>query len=242
MADDKILDRMKKLLALSENNSNEHEAMAAAKMLHTLLVKHNISIETVQGEGETEIGKDGFETKERPWKRRVAASIAKLYFCDFYHARSAVRKGYSHYYFVGNDINRSFAEHIYKMVIKTIERASRIESRRHYGRENCEFVNSFWSGAAITIGQRCQEMIDNAKSGQMKDEEGNTLPALISVYENAEIEIEGFYKSIGLELTTRTNRLQTYNSAGYNGGVNKGKQVQLQHSVHSNNAPKMIGK
>lgn len=241
MAEDKIIERMKKLLALSANNSNEHEAMAAAKALHMLLAKHNISIEDVQGEDEKEVGKNAIITKCRPWKRRVAKSIAHLYFCNFYYAQSSHRKGYSNYYFVGNDVNRSFAKHIYNMVIKTIERASRKQSRERYGKEVCEFVNSFWSGAAITIEQRCSEMLEDAKSGEMVDEDGKNLPALISVYEKAEIEIEGYYKKIGLELVTSPNRLQTHNNAGYHGGVKEGKKVPLNHTVHSNNAPKMIG-
>lgn len=236
MSNQRIIEKMKKLLAMADSKVNENEAMTAARQLHAMLAKHNISIEQLN-EDEDTVNHEGVNQKCRPWKRIVAMYIAKLYFCEFYTSRAGTK---SDYMFVGSEANRTFAIHIFKMVVKTIERESRIESRKLYGKEVSSFVNSFWTGAKDRIVERCNELMTQAKDGTLEDEEGNTLPAMLSTYERIQIQLED-WMSDNLNLKSYKARTKADNRAGLNKGREAGNKVQLSRSLQSKNSTKLIG-
>lgn len=229
---------MKKLLALTES-TNEHEAMSAARKLHVMLAKHNISLESLNTD-ESSIGEEEVNTVCRPWKRRVAGAIASLYFCDFYYVKYSKK---SDYMFVGTESNRMFAVHIFKLVVQVVERTSRIESKAIYGREDCSFVNSFWTGACRRIVSRCEDLMRQAKEGTLEDEEGSgeTLPALMDVYKSMNIKIEAFLQSEGMDLVSKPTRTKVTDNNGYKRGVETGNKVQLSRAIQSKQSPKLLG-
>ena len=238
MSQERIIGKMKKLLAMAEGKANEHEAMVAAKQLHAMLAKHNISMEDLSGE-DNPIERDRVDVSNRPWKRSVAGKIAELYFCEFYYA--TINSSKASYIFVGTEANRSFAIYIFKMIVKVVERESRIESKKQYGREVSGFVNSFWTGAANRIIIRCNELIDSAKAGTLQDEEGNTLPALLSIYEQTTINLEEWL-SENTDLVTTKTRTRVTDSAGYTKGQETGDKVQLSRTLQGNQSPKLLSK
>lgn len=229
---------MKKLLAMSESTS-EQEAMIATKRLHAMLAKHNISVADLQDQ--EEIGEDNILDTSRPWKRIVADSIARLYFCSFYSQNSFKAKK-RHYWFVGSDANRTFAMHIFQMIVKIVEKEARIESRKLYGKEVSGFVNSFWTGAKDRICERCEELMVAGQNGTLEDEDGNTLPALLSTYERIEIDLNNWLdKQYGTSLSTSTARTRATNQLGFSKGQETGNKVQLSRTIQNNQAPKLIG-
>jgi len=238
MNQDRIIAKMKKLLAMAEGTANENEAMSAARQLHAMLAKHNISMEDLSSE-ENPVNKDGIETANRPWKRIVASKIAELYFCSFYF-QDSYKSGKAHYMFVGTEANRTFAIYIFKMIVKVVEKGARVESKKRYGKEDCGFVNSFWTGAKTRITERCNELIGAAKAGTLEDEEGNTLPALLSTYEQTKITLDAWC-SDNLSLSKVSNRTRATNAAGYNKGQEAGNRVQLSRTLHGNQSPKLLG-
>jgi hypothetical protein len=235
MSSKRIIEKMKKLLAMSESKANEHEAMVAARQLHAMLSKHNISYDQLNEE-ENPIGSEGIINKCRPWKRIVANNIAKLYFCEFYISRMGSK---SNYIFVGSEANRTFAIHIFQMIVKTIEKQSRAESRKVYGKEVPSFVNSFWTGAKDRISERCQQLIIKAKEGTLEDEDGNTLPAMISTYERFQIEIEDWL-SENTSLVPYKARTKADNRLGMLKGQEAGDKVQLSRAIQGSNSTKLL--
>lgn len=235
MSDSKLILRMKKLLALS-GSSNEHEAMSATRKLHAMLAKHNISMDTLNEQEET-VGQDCEMVSCKPWKRQVAKHIAKLYFCEFYFA-PAVKK--NAYFFVGTEANRSFAVHIFKMVIKMVEQESRRECTKLYGKRNSAFNNSFRVGAMNRIRERCNDMIGDAKDGKLQDEDGSLLPALLSVYETHQVNAEDWLAK-HTNVKTVKSRTTVKDPLGFSKGQETGSRVQLNRAIQSNAAPKMIG-
>tara|TARA_R110000744_G_scaffold111086_3_gene209301 strand:+ start:54 stop:767 length:714 start_codon:yes stop_codon:yes gene_type:complete len=235
MSEPKIIDRMKKLLALSES-TNEHEAMSATRKLHAMLAKHNVSINSLNEKEET-VGKDCEIVSCKPWKRRIAMNIAELYFCSFYFA-SGTKKNY--YYFVGTESNRTFALHIFKMVVKVVEQESRRECTKEFGKRNSSFINSFRVGAMARICQRCKDMVGDGKEGKLTDEDGSLLPALLSVYESHQINISAWL-SENTQLKKVSNRTKANNQLGYSKGQETGDRVQLNRTIQSNASPKMLG-
>lgn len=236
MSNKRIIEKMKKLLAMTESK-NENEALSATRKLHAMLAKHNISIDSLHTE-DNAIGRDSEHQVCRPWKRSVAGAIARLYFCDFYYTKYGKK---SDYVFVGTESNRIFAIHIFKMVIQVVERTARVESKAIYGKEDCSFVNSFWTGAKNRIVERCEDLMAKGKEGTLEDEDGTTLPALMDIYKSMEIKIEGFYKEIGMDLKPAPTRTRITDHNGYNKGKETGDKVQLSRSLQSNESPKLIG-
>lgn len=233
---DKLIRKMQKLLAMTES-CNEHEAMTATRQLHFMLAKHNISIEDLSDTSDVQFGEDKVEFSNYPWKRRVGLNIAKLYFCDFYFSQT--RKNYADFVFIGTQENRMFAIHIFKMIIKTIEREARNESRKFYGKVDSKFVVSFWAGACLRICERCRELIQSAKDGTLEDDEGNTLPALLSIYDQMQINLDK-WKSDNLNLVSAKNNLRTKDLNGLAKGKEAGSKVQLTRAIQSKQSPKLL--
>jgi hypothetical protein len=77
--DPALVEKVRKLLALSES-PNEHEAALAAEKAQDLMLRHGIDMaQTAISAGASTIGIDDarVETKLDPWRRQLAASIAK---------------------------------------------------------------------------------------------------------------------------------------------------------------------
>lgn len=87
MADDKILDKIKKCLALA-SSANEYEAAAALRQAQKLMEAHGISDQDVlaskAGEAAT---KAGAVDKPAEWEWGLAARIADAFGCKIVHSR-----------------------------------------------------------------------------------------------------------------------------------------------------------
>jgi len=235
---ERIIRKMRKLLAMSESTANENEALIAAKQLHAMLAKHNLS--AVDLEEQPDVGKESIEEHRRPWKRILAYSIAKLYFCDLY-VTTGYHKTKCKYVFLGSEANRAFAIHIFKMVLKTIEREASRECRAHHGKRNQRFLNSFGNGASYRVGERCRELIRAAREGTLEDDTGNTLPALLDTYDSAQEMIDAFLKAQGVSLKVKVHKDRSSDYAGVRAGRATGDKVTLSRTLQGNSAPKQIG-
>lgn len=87
MENEKIIDKIRKLLALA-TSSNENEAQNAMLMAQKLMAQHNIEMSQVEDAPvdhdvlEEEADKKAHCTK---WKRRLASVIANNFKCDIYY-------------------------------------------------------------------------------------------------------------------------------------------------------------
>lgn len=239
MTDSRIIQKLKKLLAMANDKSSENEVMTAARQLHVMLAKHNMSMDQLDtgDDAQEQIDKSFESHKCRPWKRVVAFKIAQLYFCEMYYVKMG--NGKSNYFFVGTEANRTFAMAIFNMVVKTNERESRVECRKVHGKEVAEFVNSFWTGAMHRIYDRCDQLIKAAKEGSLQDEEGTTLPAMVSTYD-LQAERTKQYLST-MKLKTKVSRTRATDANGLNAGKAAGDKVQLSRSLQSKSSTKLIG-
>lgn len=232
----RLIAKMQKLLAMANGNANEHEAMIAAKQLHSMLAKHNMSMTDL--DEKEDVGQCGEATRNQAWRRYIAYNIAKLYFCDMYVSKCGDRKAY--FMFVGTEANRTFANEIFKMVVKTINSEANKSSREVYGNKNATYIRSFWNGAQVRISQRCKELIRDAKMGTLKDEEGNTMPVLLDQYDKNAMIVKEFTDS-NLNLKASKGRATSSKDyLGFNKGVEAGGKVQLSRAIQSKSAPKML--
>lgn len=81
MADDKILDKIKKCLALAAS-ANEHEAAAAMRQAQKLMEQHGLSDRDVLASQAGETGnKAGAATKPAQWEANLAVSVGEAFGC-----------------------------------------------------------------------------------------------------------------------------------------------------------------
>lgn len=231
----RLIEKMKALLAMSESKANENEAMTAARQLHALLAKHNISLTDLeQQDPDNQVGQFGTVLRDEAWKRAVGKYVANLYFCEFY-VGPRIRKQRP-FMFVGTPTNREFAIHIFTNIVKTIESEARRQSREIYQKHNSSFVRSFWIGARDRIIERCKELMEASKAGELQDEQGNKLPALLSLYDANQELLDRYLQDHIPNLVLKSSRTTSRNQLGRAKGYTAGNKVQLSRAIQ--NSPK----
>ena len=127
--DEKFLDRLRKVLALT-TSPEEGEAQAAAEMLQRLLTEHNLSMADLEAKGGKkhgvreqghDLGKAAFT-----WKLDLAEAIADHYFCHAVVDRSA-----KSVVFIGRPDNVESLQMLYAWVIDQIKRIASDERKQH---------------------------------------------------------------------------------------------------------------
>lgn len=86
---EKILNKIKNLLDLANNNPNENEAIAAALKAQELMAKYNIELDQLEDKKETreivkEVYRQSGKHEMRKWKIGLASIIAKNFRCKTY--------------------------------------------------------------------------------------------------------------------------------------------------------------
>lgn len=81
-----VLDKVRKLLALANNNANEHEAAIASAKAMELLAQHNLDMAVV-GESRTASNRQDNKTKGGlyTWQRQLWNAVAELNFCKYWY-------------------------------------------------------------------------------------------------------------------------------------------------------------
>lgn len=101
-----IIEKVQKLLALSQNNSNEHEAQSAAAMAMDLLSAYNLSMHQVGSKSEDRARKD---QKRKgglyQWQRDLWGAVANLNFCVYFSIKGLEKGSTYEHRLVGSEVN-----------------------------------------------------------------------------------------------------------------------------------------
>lgn len=152
---DRVVERIKKLLALS-SSQNPHEAALAAAKAQELLFRHNLSMSMV--EATLEGGTSGYVSDRfdsggwMHWRRRLLAAVARNNFC-----RGVSYQGTRDVGIVGEPHNVSVVKHLYAFLVREIMRLADIGVKAERGLDEEEmraWKRSFYLGAVRTIAQR----------------------------------------------------------------------------------------
>ena len=88
MTNEKIVEKIKNLLDLANNNPNENEAMAAALKAQELMAKYNVDIKQVETEDDKEMCCMKYENfakhEMKKWKFSLATIVSKNFCCKYY--------------------------------------------------------------------------------------------------------------------------------------------------------------
>jgi len=119
---DKILDKIKKCLALSAS-SNEHEAKAALRQAQKLMEQHGITAQDVQAaDAEERLVKAGATKTPARWEAYLAARVCVAFGCRSIFQRGLFGRSAS-WCFIGCVPNTEIAEYAFKVLLRQCRRA-----------------------------------------------------------------------------------------------------------------------
>jgi hypothetical protein len=201
VAREKLAERIRKLLALAGNNSNEHEAIAAMERASELMAEHNLTMAHVDalGTGDERV-EDTYRSAHarQTWARSIWAEVAELNFC-FWCYRSPTRRDYYHrlsdgrlelkpprdvdeHILVGTRANIESTKAMAVYLVETVERLAReCEDARGVHEKH-----AFKLGCARRLAQRLRNLrLQRMKAMEVKRDaptENSKLPTLADVY------------------------------------------------------------
>jgi len=234
----KIIERMRKLLNMAEDSANENESAIAMKRLHSMLAKHNMSVESLRPEDKANIGEEGFESVNWPWRRIVMMGVSELYFCKNFY--TPTRKNYATYTIVGTESNRVFAAAMINVIFHTIEREAKSECKKLHGCANSTYITSFRTAAANKIYHRCKDLIKAAKEGSLEDDDGSLLPVMVSTYDSLLADNKNYVEEMYPHMRSSTTRSRARDRNAEVAGRAAGGRVQLSKGIQSKNATKLL--
>lgn len=251
---DKIIEKIRKLLALSQS-PNENEAMAATEKAQALLAEYNISMDQVQGKaatpGDDFVIDSEITTESRPWPRAMLSALAALHFGKhfFSHVYTPNLKranGYERtdkHSFVGAPHNVEIIKMLAKYLLDTVERLAKDAGAQVHVKQRSAYVTAFKDACAARIAERLvQRRKDAMRGGVIKTSTGNTLPAMLNLYQqNAVVLHEVLRKKVG-GLKASRSRVPLSSQIGAQDGRSAGDRVGLDAQVRGSAGSKLLGK
>lgn len=218
-----VTTRIQKLLALAGNNPNEHEAESAMRAALKLAAKHNIDLKKLADKSGNRIGEMLFESHGRPWERAVCQAVGELYFCGYLYVK--LGKKTCRHIFVGTEDNARVAAEISAWVAESIRRTGKREARG-----DTPFYNSFCAAAADRVYDRVEQMIAEAKAGELKDDETGKALVLASLYDQHHQANQDYIQNVH-KPKTKNLRLSGSDEQGAAAGDAYGRTVGLNRQV-----------
>lgn len=224
-----VIEKIKKLLALS-NSCNEHEAALAAAHAQRLLAEHNLAMEDIETARKPDKA-DMVETttaKTMPkWLRHLTAGVSKAFDCQAIHHPA---NGKLTFIGVGADVQ--IAAYTYNYLDRSVRKLCGSYMKQHdtasiTGRHRELMRQSYYLGAVSTISR-------------MLDAQKKTTPitpgALVPVKEGL---IKQAMSEIG-NIRTMHSRRSYINSGAYEQGQTDGRQIGIKPGVEGKNCKLQI--
>jgi hypothetical protein len=236
---DKVLEKVRKLLALA-GSSNEHEAALAASRAQALLAEHNLTLADVKAEkGDEFVIDEELVTDSYPWRRQLANAVASLYFCKYYYQN--VRRGrtmYDVHCLAGAPHNINVAKMMFQYLHTTVDRLARQGARGLPKKQQSPYRVSFRTACTTRLLTRIAERIALAKAGRIKSETtGTTLPALASLYNTIGAKLDEFLDEAVGKMKTTKSKMATLDARGAMDGRAAGDKIGLDAQVSGGGAP-----
>jgi ElaB/YqjD/DUF883 family membrane-anchored ribosome-binding protein len=227
---EKMLEKVRKLLALSQS-PNEHEAALAAERAQAILAEYNLTMADALKKGQAAekfVVDNELFTKAAPWQRSLGVAVATLYFCSYLFVRCGDSKDQN--YFVGEKHNTVVAKMMFTYLVDTIRRLSREGAKKHPSQQSA-YKNSFRSACSQRVAGRIHRRIEESKRGGVKTETGTTLPALASLYDSVKPKLDSFIADEIGPTKKKSQRLTMTHGAGVMDGMRAGDKIGLDQQV-----------
>lgn len=161
---EKILNKIKNLLDLANNNPNENEALAAALKAQELMVKYNIELEQLDHKEETreivrEVYYQSGKHEMKKWKIGLATIIAENFRCKVYfiNKQDVVFYGYKEDAKIALQVFTYLYETGNKFAVRYYNKCKK-EGRETRGVMNT-YLMGFRDGVKDVLGKQCTALM-----------------------------------------------------------------------------------
>lgn len=171
-----------------------------------------------------EYGNITFDYDGSQWARIIIAAISRLYVCRWYYMKHYFDKKTSkevRYVIIGEPLSAEIARNLIQNVLTRIHRQRIVLQAEE---------KSFKLGAADNIHNRCIELIELAKQGDIYDEEAGTALIVGDFYEKELSKIDDYLNS-KLYIKTVKQRSVKINPTEYSNGFSFADSIDLQHKI-----------
>ena len=225
----KLLDRVRKLLALTES-PNVHEAAAAAARAQALITRHNLEellAAREQDEASLSSGREApleVARKLRKWKIVLAAGLARANGCQAY--TSSVSRREQHLCVAGRTQDQAAVVALWEWLVKRLEWLS----ATHGTGASREWHESFRIGAAETIVERLQQVQEAERTALVTGDGAETVPtkgALVHLDAALEARTEAVRRYVEEDLRLKQGRSITVRVDAVEAGRAAGRLVPL---------------
>jgi hypothetical protein len=250
-ANDRMIDKIRKLLALSQS-PNENEAARASEKVQELLAEYNLSMSDVaekdaDGVDESIVVEKGAVTASYPWRRPLAQAVASMYFCKYFYTTSryteTIKNGVSKlsrqasdtHHFVGALHNIAVAKMMFAYLNETIDRLAREGALTVPPSQRSPYRTTFRGMCAHRVGVRIMKRIEDSKRDGIKTTSGTNLPALLNLYQSWEDRNKAHIEREVGKMVTRKSSIANLHSKGQIDGFNAGNNIGLDPQVGKSN-------
>ena len=232
MIDQKIIDKLQKLLALSASD-NENEAALAMKKAEELMREHNLSVADVALDGSgAHVGSAevcGLTKTSQTWEISLGSSIAKTF--NGRAIRSRNSNGW-HFTFVAGQTDLIIITDLFERLRQTIKRMSQmyVNSVRDFTNVHGKSLhNSYRMGIVHTIHKRLESLKQNTAPTNTRNEFGMTGTALMVIKDKA---VDQRVNRIFPRIKSINTKTSISDGQAYQQGKTDGSNISLHRSVN----------
>lgn len=143
MTKEQVIDKIKKLLALAADESNENEAKAALLMAQKLMAKHNVNVEMTGEQTIAYAKEECVHRYDAAYRKPLAHVIADNFRCRFYlHGSQVV--------FFGRDFDARVAKEAFEYAYEfAMREGNKLENRAYQERGTARGIHSSYTAGFI---------------------------------------------------------------------------------------------
>lgn len=231
-----IIEKIKKLLALSQSN-NEYEAAAAAEKARELLEAYRLSMSDV--ERTSDVITDKYHNLDRPnfpqWLCVLIEAISKHFNCKAIYYRRDYDNPTVRVRFVGTEIDIEITEYVFTYLYRTVQSIAS-DQKVPPGHNAIQFKNSFRYGLSMGIKEKLEQMRSIHEHQMPKDLKAKSGEMVVIKTARVDAYIVRNMPKLGKR---RPSSLSLTDSA-YDLGVEKGRQVSINSAVKHFSSVKAI--
>lgn len=237
----KTIDKVRKLLALSKNNTNENEVKAATSAADRLMQEHRISQAMLEAQDSSQsepmvrkvVSEGGRRTA---WREYLLAALTLHYGCAWYlssyrYGGSGGRgggkgaKGVQSYTVVGRESDVAIVEYMYVHLQNEVERLC----RWHAGGRGVKYALAWMVGCAGGIAKQFDDMRAAARA-QVSVVAHESTSSALAILDKRGTEAKTYMSSlVGTKLASSVHGAQDYEARAH--GYSEGKKVQIRQGL-----------
>ena len=232
MIDQKIINKLQKLLALSASD-NENEAALAMKKAEELMREHNLSVADVALDGSgAHVGSAevcGLTKTSQTWETSLGGFIAQTFNGRAIRTRNS--NGWS-FTFVAGQTDLIIIADLFERLRSTIKRMSQAYVNRAKGftrTHGKSLHNSYRLGMIKTISQRLERLKQNTAPTDSRNAFGMTGTALMVIKDKA---VDQRVNRLFPRIRTTMSRASRVDGNAYQQGMTDGNNISLHQSVN----------